>query len=149
MNTNHKRCLQVFSFCCFSSSSSKPNGAEIITFDFQDYPLEWRWESAQMQEPERVFGWCTQAEAESETGDLCAAVSLKQLSSWRHEKRKKMVDQVCFTPISVHQFWRSLPAFSSPHPIWFHLYLCPLCASSNSRNFLSEIQNIRPDRMEW
>lgn len=137
-----------------AASSSKPNGAEVLTFAVQasDFWLEWTWESAQTQEraePEWVFGWCTQAEAESETDDLCVAVSLQQLSSRRHEKRKKMVDQVCFTLISMRQFRRSLPALRSPHLIWSHLYLCPLRASSNSRNFLSETQNIRPDWMEW
>lgn len=134
--------------------SSKPNGAEVGTFPFQasDFPLEWMWESAQTRERaelELIFGWYVQAEVESETSDLCAAVSLLQLSSQRHEKRKEMVDQVCFTPISMRQFSRSCRPLCAPHPIWSHLYLCPLRASSNSRNFLSETQNISPDRMEW
>lgn len=141
-----------------AASLSKLDGAEVLTFAVgaevltSDFRLERTWESAQTREcaePEWVFGWCTQAEAESETDDLCTAVSLQQLSSRRHEKRKKMVDQVFFTLISMRQFSRSLPALRSPHLIWSHLYLCPLRASSNSHNFLSETQNIKPDWMEW
>lgn len=64
-------------------------------------------------------------------------------------KRKKMVGQVCFTLISVSQLSHSLPALRSPPRIWSHLYLPTLRASSISRNFLSETQNISPDRMDW
>lgn len=128
-----------------ASSLLKPDSDDIITSAFQasDFLLEWmqqkplrRWGASSLRgsldDTAGESGW-------NEYANLCTAVGLRELSSRRHEKRQRTVAQVCFVPIS---FSPSLAARRLPSThltsISSHLYLCPLCASSNSPNFLSE-----------